>query len=378
MSISVNGSGCGTSTREQYPNEPCVSVTICSSSNPSDCQTINNILLDTGSYGLRIFQSVISIPLTQATASNGGGLAECVQYGDGSSQWGPVDLAMVQLGNEPAVQVPIEVINSTYAKAPGPCTSSESTPDTSPSEAGFNGILGVGLFAQDCGSFCASNANNTEYYSCSGTSCSGAAVALANQVINPVALLPTDNNGVIVELPSVGTNGVASLSGSLILGIGTESNNQPSGASTYLANDEGEFSTVFSSYSSSSIPSFIDSGSSVLFFPQISSTPDCSSSAGGDHSGFAGWDCPASLLSLSATNMSASGSQSGSVSFQVGNAYQLLNNSSNMVFSDVAAGSLTGSSASFDWGLPFFYGRNVYVGIDGAKSSLGTGPYWAY
>lgn len=144
MHVTVNGSLCGT---KQYINQPCVSVTV-------NGQVINNILLDTGSFGLRVFKSVLKTSLTQVKADDGKDLAECVQFGDGSSQWGPVMLASVQLGGESPVDVPIMVVDSTYPGDPGCATSKNQPSDVGPEDAGFNGILGVGLFAHDCGIGC--------------------------------------------------------------------------------------------------------------------------------------------------------------------------------------------------------------------------------
>jgi hypothetical protein len=44
------------------------------------------------------------------------------------------------------------------------------------------------------------------------------------------------------------------------------------------------------------------------------------------------------------------------------------------VFNDLGGNA----AGMFDWGLPFFLGRDVYVGIEGKSSGVGTGPYWAY
>jgi hypothetical protein len=333
-------------------------VTVCTPGTTT-CQTINDILLDTGSYGLRIFKQVLTSVSLTPVSSGSGSLAECVQFADNSADWGPVQTADVILGNEPAVQVPIQVIDSTFGTVPIAC----GTPDLSPLDAGFNGILGVGLFAQDCGSRCATSASNGRYYTCSGTSCTGAAVPLSDQVWNPVALLPQDNNGVIVQLPSIPSGGSRSVNGSLLLGIGTQPNNTVSGVTTFPANQNGYFTTTFNG----SLPqSFIDSGSNGLFFPSSSQVPNCSG-------GLSAWFCPSSTVSFSATNTGASGSPSGLVSFEIGNFASLIN-SNNNVFPDIG-GSFPNQ---FDWGLPFFFGRNVHVGINGKGSSLGTGPFWAY
>ncbi len=365
LPVTVNGALCSPGTSSQYPNKPCVRVTICTAGT-NTCQIIDDILLDTGSYGLRLFQQVVSVPLTTVVV-NSRSLAECIQFGDGSTDWGPVQLADVILGGEHAQTVPIQIINQKFAKPPSACAGPYA--DTSPSQtpgAGFNGILGVGLFGHDCGSVCADTANNGMYYSCSGSSCSGVAAPLPDQVQNPVSLLPGDNNGVILSLPSVSSTGSASATGSLILGIGTQSNNTPWAVTTYGADGNGEFTTVFNGHTYSA--AVIDSGSNALFFP--SGIAQCSGTN-------TGWYCPQSILSLLATNKGASGAPSAKLSFFVANADVLMPNITlvpNAVFNDLAAPV----PGIFDWGLPFFFGRDVYVGIDGTVSPIGTGPYWAY
>jgi hypothetical protein len=42
------------------------------------------------------------------------------------------------------------------------------------------------------------------------------------------------------------------------------------------------------------------------------------------------------------------------------------------------AGSYPGTTASFDWGLPFYFDRTVYMAIENATTSAGTGPYVAF
>jgi hypothetical protein len=374
MAITVNGSLCSAATSSGYVNKPCVSVTICTPGT-STCQVVTDILLDTGSYGLRIFKQALSVSLP-----NSGSLAGCVFFGDGSSEWGPIKMASVILGNEPAVQMPIQVVDATFGTPTG-C----GTPDVMPSDAGFNGILGVGLLAQDCGAACVSSPDVGMYFTCNGTVCSGTTVPLASQVQNPVAVLTADingvrdNNGVLVQLPSVPLGGQPSVNGSLILGIGTRPNNSPAAVTAYPANIANHFPEFATTLNGKSFTSFIDSGSNGLFFSATNASlasqlPPCLPLPPNSNAYFY---CPSATVPLTAVNTGFPNSPSGTVPFQIGN-FNSLTSTSDNVFSELGG---NGSGNEFDWGLPFFFGKNVFVGIEGTSSPLsppGNGPYWAY
>jgi hypothetical protein len=362
LPLSVNGTACG-SGAGAYVNKPCVQVTVCLPGT-STCQPVDDVLLDTGSYGLRVFKQALPFSLPLAP-SGSGTLAECIQYLDGSSHWGPVATADVVLGSEPTIQVPVQVIDSTFGPAPASCPK----PETSPTSAGFKGILGVGPFAEDCGAGCVVSTAPGIYFRCSGGACSGTTVPLASQVSNPVASLPTDNNGVVVDLPAVQLGGQLTVEGSLLLGIDTQANNASTGATAYPGDPStGDIRTVFDG--KPAVGGFLDTGSNGLFFaaPSSGALPTCS---GGS------WYCPAQTTSLSATNSGTGGSPSGTVSFSIGNANSLFG-SGNGVFQEL--GGPMPQGAGFDFGLPFFLGQKVFVGIEGKPSTgLGTaGPYYAY
>ncbi|MBJ6726267.1 DUF3443 family protein [Geomesophilobacter sediminis] len=361
--ITVNGSLCSAATSGNYFNKPCVSLVICTPGT-STCTTLTDVLVDTGSIGLRVFRSALGAVVPTPVSSGNGNLAECVQFADLSSLWGPVQIADVVLGTEPAVQIPIQVIDASFGNRAGLTTCQ--TPEATPVAAGFTAILGVGLFPQDCGTGCASKELNGLYFSCTSSSCTGVTVAQAGQVQNPVASLPQDNNGVLVSLPSVPLGGLPSLNGNLILGIGTQPNNAPSSVTTFPASANAVFTTTFNGLTFSD--SFIDTGSNGIFFGNSTNTglPLCSPSTS--------WYCPPNPVSLTATTVGATGAPSQAIPFTIGNFNSLLATGNN-VFEEIGGPAPSGT---FDWGLPFFYGRPIFVGISGRTTPIGTGPFWAY
>jgi hypothetical protein len=341
-------------------------VTVCTPGSTTNCQTIDHIQVDTQSFGLRILAPALTLALPVQSAANGGSLLECTAFVDGYS-WGPVALADVQISGESASSVPVQVIGDTnFSNVPASCSGQAPTEEDTIAAFGANGILGIGVFDQDCGTGCATTVDNGLYYTCSSTLCQPTAVPLAQQVTNPVSLFATDNNGSIIVLPSVAAQGAATLTGSLIFGIDTQTNNA-SGTETMLTVDpqSGYLTAVFNGQSLTM--SFIDSGSNGIYFTDTSIV-QCTDPAQ--------FYCPAGTLNLTVT-LQGSNSVAGEIGFTIGNAQTLEADNPTFVVLPMLAGTYP-VSGSFDFGLPFYYGRRVATALENSTTSLGTGPYVAY
>jgi len=345
-------------------NQLFASVTVCIP-NTSNCQSISGILVDTGSVGLRVLSSALTLQLPQQTGAGGAPVVECLPFVDGFT-WGLVQTADVKIAGETASGIAIQTIGlDRFPTIPGSC-SSQGTPEETLSDLNANGILGVGLFREDCGLGCAvtGSSNPGLYYVCpTPSTCAVTTVPSNNQVQNPVSHFATNNNGVVIQLPAVGTGGLASTAGTLTFGIGTQSNNALGSAKVFTLDNRTNFTTIFNGQSYSS--SFIDSGSNGIFFLDSagSGLPDCKNSTG--------FYCPTTLTAFSATQRGLNGT-TNAVSFNAGNVDRL-----NATFSVMAEATGT-NPGGFDWGLPFFFGRTVFVAISGQSTPGGTGPYWAY
>jgi len=368
------------------PNILYTSVTICAPGSTSNCQTIDHVQIDTESVGLRIMGSLLDsslfAALKQTSTSAGQPVFECAPFADGYS-WGPLSTVDIRFtSDEKASSVLMQIIEDpssvSIPAVPGDCQTAAGMnfAENTPATFGANGLLGVGTLLQDCGSACVSATVAGSYYACtsatSSGSCSDITMSLANQVQNPAALISgADNNGVAIQLPAVSAPGAVSVDGTLYFGVGTQSNN-PLGSATIFQVDSqyGEF--IDTQFSGTDLPySVLDIGSYAYYFD--ASLTQCTD--------LTGLYCPASATAFTATiqGQSAVGSPTGtqvSAGFDIGNADSLFQSG------DAALPTLgaTGTTGTFDWGLPFFYGRTLYVVFEG-KSAAGSsqaGPYMAF
>lgn len=356
-------------------NHPYVTVKVCAPGSQTQCTSVDHILLDTGSSGLRLVRSVLvsgGVALTPEVDTQGQAIEECMNFSAGQT-WGPVVLADVTLAGEVAAKLPVQLMDDTGAGAPPPTDCGvNGTLVNDVAGFGANGLLGVGVFAQDCGSACVNSTTPLAlYYGCStaGT-CTAENIALTSQVTNPVALFTTDNNGIIVRLPNLqNANGDTSTTGELIIGLGTQSDNAlPTTGLTVLGTDSnGDFTTTYNG-GSTILPALIDSGTAMYSFDD----PAIATCASGQ---YVGYYCPAVAPQAAyAINVGVGrNNATNRVDFAIADPNSFVAGAS--AFVNLAGG---GGSRRFTWGMPFFYGRGIYVGIDQRASGPYTGPYYAY
>jgi hypothetical protein len=279
----------------------------------------------------------------------------------------------LQIAGEAANNLPMQLIgDSRFPTIPADCSGSGGIEEDTVATFGANGILGIGVLTQDCGSACVTTAEPAAYYSCSSaTACVATTVPLADQVQNPIAFFATDKNGSIIDLPSVAEEGAATVTGSLIFGIDTQSNNA-SGTQTVLTLDPdfGYLTASFTGGTAALSQSFIDSGSNAIYFND-NNIPQCADAND------LGFYCPTSSLDLTVTLVGVN-SVTSSVPFIIDNAETLGTNDPTFTAFPTLGGTFPGNSLSFDYGLPFYYGRRVATALVGEKTSVGTGPYVAF
>lgn len=407
-----------TATSGSYYNGIFTTVTVCAPGT-SNCTTIPNVLVDTGSVGLRVLSNQLgSVTLPSITDSSSNILYSCTQYGDGSYNWGPMQMATVQLAGETASQIPGGTANSGIpiqvitlnGTAPTqvqygngvittPCVASGGPSDNSVQTLEANGILGVGNYAQDCGTFCVTSAaSNPNYILCTptGSACEITPVPLSVQAWNPIsAFASADTNGSLLQLQAIPAIGTTTVAGSLVFGIGTQTcTGAPSGctpntlgsAHVYALDTNGNFPTTvlntitYNVNNDASYGAFLDSGSNAYFISDAATLgiSDCTVSGTDIY-----YYCPASTLNPVISLTDNNGVSTGALGVSFANALTLFaNNPTFAAFSNLGGDSGAGPTSDyFDFGLPFFYGRTVYTGIMGTNAPNGTSVpdgYWAF
>ena len=380
MTVTVDS---GPAAAPNQINHAYVTVKVCVPGSTTQCANIDHVLLDTGSWGLRLVRSVLAagaVSLSAESDTQGQAIEECLKFAGGDT-WGPVATADVTLAGEVAAKLPVQIMDDTKTGAPPPSTcGGNGLLLNDVSGFGANGVLGIGVFAQDCGPNCVNASTPLPmYYGCTSAGvCTAENVALAAQVTNPVAMFAADNNGIIVNMPNlINANGDASVQGELTFGLGTQTDNAlPATGLNVLGADAatGDFTATYNG-GTTALPALFDSGTNSYRFndPTIAGCISPPSRAM-----YVGYYCPAvAPKNASTVNTGAMGARvpsiSNTVNFAIADPNTFVANAA--AFIDLAGG---GGATNFVYGMPFFYGRKVYIGIDQRAAGAYTGPYYAY
>ncbi len=329
-------------------NRLTVSVTVCEPGTDR-CTTIDDVMLDTGSTGLRLESSAVPtwMRLPAFLDSLGKPMAECLRFVHDAA-WGPLVKADLRMGGLTAINLPIQIIADDGRPQPDNCPISTVKPTS-------NGTLGVGPHLFDCQGSCEQSPTTSGVFVEDGGTWFPVkgAVPIESRLPNPVSRFGQHGNGVVIDLPASPDDGAAQVTGTLTFGVGTAPNNQLGAARMVRIDGRGHFATI---YGGVAYPeSYIDSGTETYILAD-NRLPRCV--------GMTWAFCATPAQTLDAVIVGADGVQVP-VKFKVGDYRGALDR--HVGAWDGFAEATDPSSRMFVWGAPFFFGRRVYVVLDGAS-----------
>ena len=327
-------------------NRLVVSITVCEP-RTTRCATIDDVMVDTGSTGLRLEASAVPtwLRLPAHVGPDQRPLAECLHFLHDDA-WGPLYRADLRLGRMAIPDLPLQIISDDQRPQPAACPRSDVRPTS-------NGTLGIGPHLDDCPGACEQSATAPVYFIDHGGTWDPVLGSLdrAYRLPNPVSLLPDQNNGVVFDIPAPPDGGARELTGTLTFGVGTSTNNQPGTAQLVPVDGRGQFTTV---YRGRAYPgSYIDSGTETYVL-EGERLPQCA--------GMAWAFCSTPDLQLQAAMVGRFGVQ---VSFAVKIGDYRATLARGYGASDAMAVTADPGSTAFVWGAPFFLGKRVMVVLDG-------------
>lgn len=342
--VKINGSGAYSAL-----NSPMVSVKLCRPGT-NVCATIPDIVVDSGSSGLVLNAAAIPASLnlqTETLQGDGNPIGGCTAYGGGVA-WGPIATADVQMADEVARSVPVELAAGTgFSTAPSAC-SDQGPLFSSTNSMGANGILGI---AGDYGY------TSTVYYDCTSTNCTAASPLNTQTLTGVIGKFAGDNNGAILSFPPVAAGGAPTATGTLTFGLNTQANNSTASVSMV---DGLSNASMTAMYNGISMDAILDSGS---FGEILGSAPIATCTV----PGFIGmtWFCPTNDTTQTASYQYAFGGSPLDVTFTVSNAQTLLTQTGPTL--DYALPNLAEQQDLFgtpylDLGMSFLYGHTLYIG----------------
>ena len=344
---------------------PYTTVTICNP-NTSQCLAVPHVLVDTGSYGLRILDTALTGLNLPPVTSSSVPLYECAYFLN-SFTFGAIVSGVIKLGNGGSnlttSPTSFQLIDSTGNN--GPCSTAGSTNSGSQQALGANGIIGIGNLRSD-------SVGATYYTSQSPTSSwnqtTTPSTNASGLVVNPILQFSSpNNNGSLMTMLPISSYGACSTYGTLSVGL-TSTN--LAGLAVFGTDQNGLVNASVPApgfYSGNTLAgSFVDSGSNEIFVDLALSQSNFGSNSSPDYLYNPNASTAVNFTLTNPNNIN----QSFSSHFTVTDPTSAFSNNYNAIPNYVGPEN----GRALDLGFPYFYGHSIAFLILGQTVASYTGP----